>query len=166
MKNSITTLMLGSALFACQNNTNSISQIEKHSSSQTYLSKGAAITDKDPLTVKNFLTHVEKNGGAQHIKVAAIINDCCQKKGCWMNVDLENGEEMMVRFKDYGFFVPKNAAEKTVIMEGKAYYDTLDIATLKHYAEDGGATKEELEKITAPKATLAFEAVGILLKEN
>src|SRR3977135_597398 len=48
-----------------------------------------------------------------NVKVKGKIKDVCQKKGCWMNIDLGNGEEMMVRFKDYAFFVPKNAAGKT-----------------------------------------------------
>lgn len=31
----------------------------------------------------------------------------------------------------------------------------------KHYAEDEGATQEELAKITKPKQTLRFEADGV-----
>ena len=34
------------------------------------------------------------------VKLEAPINEACKKKGCWMNVDLGNNREMMVRFKD------------------------------------------------------------------
>jgi hypothetical protein len=77
---------------------------------------------------------------------------------------LGDGEEMRVTFKDYGFFVPLDAAGKTVIMEGKAYYDTTSVDMLRHYAEDAGESPEEIEKITEPKLELAFEATGVLLK--
>mgnify|MGYP006180751099 CR=1 FL=1 len=53
-----------------------------------------------------------------------------------MRVDLGDGKEMKVTFKDYGFFVPLESAGKPVIMQGEAYYDTLSIEELKHYAED------------------------------
>ncbi|MBK6732010.1 MAG: DUF4920 domain-containing protein [Bacteroidetes bacterium] len=40
-------------------------------------------------------------------KVKGTVTSVCQNKGCWMKLDLGNGESMRVTFKDYGFFVPK-----------------------------------------------------------
>ncbi len=149
---------------SCQNNATSNEASTQSETSSDYISKGDQITDTDALNIPDFLATVEKHGGADPIKVKGTINDCCQKKGCWMNVDLQNGEEMMVRFKDYGFFVPLDAAGKEVVMQGKAYYDTLDVATLKHYAEDKGLPQEEIDKITEPQPKLAFEATGVLIR--
>ena len=97
------------------------------------------------------------------IKITAPIVDVCQKKGCWMNVDLGDGKQMMVRFKDYGFFVPLDAGGRTVVMEGVAFREVLSVDMLRHYAEDGGKSKEEIEKITEPETRLSFEASGVLV---
>ncbi len=98
-------------------------------------------------------------------KVETTINSCCKKKGCWMRVDLGDGKEMKVTFKDYGFFVPLESAGKPVIMQGEAFYDTLSVEELKHYAEDAGKTEAEINAITQPEAVLAFEATGVIIKE-
>src|ERR1700758_743678 len=92
------------------------------------------------------------------VKVTGIIEDVCQKKGCWMDINTGEGKTMKVRFKDYGFFIPKNAKGKTAIFEGIAYTDTVSVNELKHYAEDEGKTKEEISKITKPEISLSFEA--------
>jgi hypothetical protein len=96
--------------------------------------------------------------------VEGTIQECCQKKGCWMKVDMGNGEAMRVSFKDYGFFVPLDAGGKTMTMKGVAMYDTLDVDYLKHLAEDAGKTQEEIDAITEPELSLVFEATGVLIK--
>jgi len=98
------------------------------------------------------------------VKVKGTISKVCQKKGCWMDVDLGNNQTMKVRFKDYAFFVPKDAAGKEVVIEGEAFHDTVSVADLRHYAEDAGKSKEEIEKITAPEISLNFEARGVIIK--
>ncbi len=97
-------------------------------------------------------------------KLTGKIESVCQKKGCWMQLDLGNGQKMRVKFKDYAFFVPKNAAGKTVVIEGVASKETIDVPTLKHYAEDAGKSKEEIAKITQPKEEINFEAKGVIIK--
>jgi hypothetical protein len=97
------------------------------------------------------------------IKISAPIVNVCQKKGCWMNVDLGEGKQMMVRFKDYGFFVPKDADGKIAVMDGVAFREVLSVDMLRHYAENAGKTKEEIEKITEPETRLSFEASGVLI---
>ena len=93
----------------------------------------------------------------------STIDEACKKKGCWMNVDLGNNREMMVRFKDYGFFVPKDCDGGTAIMQGFAHKEVLSVEMLRHYAEDGGKSKEEIMKITEPETRLSFEAEGVLI---
>jgi len=69
----------------------------------------------------------------------------------------------MVKFKDYGFFVPKDIAGQEVIMEGKAYREVTAVDELRHLAQDAGKPQEEIEKITEPKVELKFMASGVLL---
>ena len=132
-------------------------------SSNEWLERGETITADGALDIETFKKEVEGKDSLI-AKVETKIMSCCKKKGCWMKVDLGEGEEMRVTFKDYGFFVPLDAAGKTVIMEGKAYYDTTSVDMLRHYAEDAGKSEEEIAQITEPKLELAFEATGVLLK--
>ena len=99
--------------------------------------------------------------------VTAMVSEVCQKKGCWMTLqDNENGEEMMVRFKDYGFFVPKNIGGRKVMVEGKAFTQVVPVEELRHYAEDAGKSEEEISQITAPQKSFQFEATGVKLLEE
>ncbi len=91
------------------------------------------------------------------------ITEVCQAKGCWMKVKLDADNEVFVRFKDYGFFVPKDAAGKTVVMNGAAFFEEMSVEDQKHFAEDEGASEDEIALITAPKKTLRFEADGVLI---
>ncbi|PZX54882.1 DUF4920 domain-containing protein [Algoriphagus chordae] len=106
---------------------------------------------------------VEKEGNFEG-KISGEINEVCTKKGCWLTMDLPNGETMRVTFKDYEFFVPKNSQGYPVILEGIAVLTETDVETQRHYAEDGGMSKEDVEKITEPKREITFEATGVVIK--
>jgi len=88
-----------------------------------------------------------------------------QAKGCWINIVSEDAAKpsMFVKFKDYGFFMPKDIAGKEVIMEGYAFKEVTSVDELRHYAEDEGKSKEEIAAITEPVEELKFMASGVLL---
>ena len=59
--------------------------------------------------------------------------------------------------------------------QSKAYTETIsvlcqlkkkivDVATLQHYAEDAGKSKEAIAAITEPQEMLTFEAEGVIIK--
>jgi Domain of unknown function (DUF4920) len=96
-------------------------------------------------------------------KITAKVVEVCQEKGCWMKVDKGNGETLMVRFKDYGFFMPKNIVGQTVVLEGEAKQKEVSVKQQKHYAEDAGKSKEEIEKIKEVKKETQFIAKGVLV---
>ena len=99
------------------------------------------------------------------LKIEGEILSSCPMKGCWMKISVEN-DTVLVRFKDYSFFVPKNGIEgKRTIINGNISVDTLSVAQLQHYAEDAGKSKEEIDLITEPKITISFLADGVLIKE-
>lgn len=106
-----------------------------------------------------------KKGDTIQVKFKTKINKSCKKKGCWMRLDLGDNQESLVRFKDYGFFVPLNAAGKEVVVNGKAYLDVVTVAQLQHYAKDEGQSQEEIDKITEDQITYAVESNGVLLVE-
>jgi hypothetical protein len=102
-----------------------------------------------------------KVGDSIEVVFEANVNSVCKKKGCWMKLALNDSLESMVRFKDYGFFVPKNLDNNKMIVHGYAFVEETSIEDLKHYAEDEGKSQEEIEAITAPKRSLSFTANGV-----
>lgn len=124
---------------------------------------GASITEEGAITSSAFFTQFE-NKDSLDVKLAANITDVCSKKGCWMKLDLDNGKSMRVTFKDYEFFVPKDAAGKLAIIQGIAKIDTTDVATLRHYAKDAEASQEEIDAITEPEINYSFEAIGVIIR--
>ncbi|MET2983934.1 DUF4920 domain-containing protein [Aureibaculum conchae] len=132
-----------------------------------YASFGDKITDENVISKKEMAKKFEslKSGDTIAVKFASNINEVCKAKGCWMKLDLGDEKESMVRFKDYGFFVPLDADNKEVIVNGKAFVTETSVKELQHYAKDAGKSEEEIAKITEPKFTYAFEADGVLLKK-
>ena len=104
-------------------------------------------------------------GEKVNLKVSGTVQSVCQKKGCWMKMDMGDGKTMMVHFKDYGFFVPKDCSGKKLIMDGVAFIEVTPVDQLRHYAEDAGKSKAEIEKIVDPEKELTFEASGVLIYE-
>lgn len=98
------------------------------------------------------------------VKFSATISEVCQKKGCWMDVDLGDGKLLTVRFKDYGFFMPKDAAGRTAIMDGYCYKTINTVDWLKHKAKDAGKSQAAIDSITQPDTSYAFEASGVIIK--
>ncbi len=125
---------------------------------------GEKVTAKDAMQPAEFLKIMDQKGEA-NTKLEARINGVCQMKGCWMTLDMGNGREVMVRFRDYGFFVPKDAAGKTAIVAGKASIDTLSVETLRHYAQDAGKSKKEIDTITQPEQRVSFIANGVMIEK-
>jgi hypothetical protein len=104
-----------------------------------------------------------KTGDTLAVKFTTKINEICQNKGCWMTLDLGQDQQAFVKFKDYGFFVPMNAQNREVVVEGKAFIEETPVAELKHYAEDEGKSKEAIDSIKTPKKELKFLAHGVLI---
>ncbi len=103
--------------------------------------------------------------GRAEVRFEGEVTATCTKKGCWM--DVASGEDtVFVRFKDYGFFVPtEGVLGKRTIIEGEAFFDTLTVEMRQHYAEDAGATEEEIAAITEPELLLAFTASGVMIED-
>ena len=111
-------------------------------------------------SVKNDLLKVNK----KHVKIKGKILSSCPMKGCWMKVNVDN-DTLLVRFKDYGFFVPKSGLEgKSTILSGIISIDTLSVAQLQHYAEDAGKSSNEINLIKNPQITLSVLADGVLIE--
>ena len=132
-----------------------------------YQSFGKEIIADDAVAAKSMGEHYKGMtiGDSIDSKMIAKVDEVCKEKGCWMKLNLDNGEQVMVKFKDYGFFMPKDIEGKEVIVNGKAYIKEVSVDEQRHFAEDGGESAEAIAAITEPKRTFSFEADGVLLKD-
>lgn len=153
MRTTLTVLSIAT-LFACGS--------PEQKKVETYY--GEKITSENLHAYSDLLEDVDK-AGVVEAKIAGEIIETCAKKGCWMTMKADE-DTLMVRFKDYGFFVPKEGVDgKHVIVNGEAFYDTLTVDLLRHYAEDAGKTEEEIMTITDPEYVLSFTANGVIIQE-
>lgn len=96
-------------------------------------------------------------------KVTGKIVEVCEKKGCWMKMQQQDGQTVMIKFKDYGFFMPKDIVGKEVVVDGDAYVKEVSVKQLQHYAKDAGKPDAEVKKIKEPKREMQILAKGVLV---
>lgn len=170
MKKLLLLITIASAAVALSACSNSSEQSANNTSDSTSVAAGgntfgAKIDESGAITMDSLLAMVAAGQtDITGVKVKGKVNEVCQAKGCWMNLDKGDGSGMRVTFKDYGFFVPKDCGGKTAVILGHAYMDTTAVEDLRHYAEDEGKSKEEIAKITEPLVELAFEAEGVIIQ--
>ncbi len=126
---------------------------------------GAKVKPKGALLLDDVAKKLE--GGTQfpEVKIKAKVAEVCPKKGCWLKLDLANGEQAMVNMKDYAFFLPVAAIGKTVVIEGEALLKTVSVDELKHYAEDAKKSQAEIDAIKEPRKEVKIIAKGIVVVE-
>jgi hypothetical protein len=167
MKKIIVVLGCFCLLIACKSNTNEDKNtIAAAEVSQSYRSFGQEISASELMTIEDVISNSKKMvvGDTIPVKFSSKVESVCQNKGCWMKVDM-NGELTMVRFKDYGFFMPKDIAGQDAIIKGVAFVEVESVEQQRHYAEDAGMSAEEIAAITEPKKQIAVLSSGVLLPE-
>ena len=93
------------ALTSCKKETISTNSSSDYAIFGDSISADKAISSEDMLVQYDKL----KPGDTLNVKFKSNIKNVCKKKGCWMTIELPSGKEAFVKFKDYAFFVPKNA---------------------------------------------------------
>jgi len=121
---------------------------------------GEVFTPADAVSTNELLAQMEGKE-AVDTQVTGDVTAVCKKKGCWMTLAVEDGEDIMIRFKDYGFFMPLDLTGK-VLIKGTAKEQITPVDELQHYAEDDGASPEEIAKITEPKREVHITATGVM----
>jgi len=162
MKNQLLILLTLIFLFSCKEKHSNRTPVQVQST--TYNLYGDAFETDSILSLNELSQKIEKIGDTLQLTLKGTIKEVCTKKGCWMTLSMENDSEMMVRFKDYGFFVPHDASGE-VLIHGKAFISETSVDDLRHYAEDAGASDDEIAAITTPKTSYNFEADGVLITQ-
>ena len=119
------------------------------------------VDPKKAVSVTELVSQMENTKEKKEFTFEGEITQVCSKAGCWVSVKKADGSTFRVRFKDH-FTIPMETAVGTkAYFHGTAYWDTISVEMLRHFAEDAGKSKEEIAKITEPKYEFAFTADGV-----
>jgi len=124
---------------------------------------GAALTLVRATPLSVVAAHPERFEG-KPVVVRGKISDVCQKKGCW-TVITDGNVNVRVRFRDYGFFLPKDSTGREAIAQGLVSAETISEKTARHFARE--SVGEDPAAIKGPQHVVRFTATGVrLLAEN
>lgn len=169
MKKTALLFLIAGAMVAC-NSTSNQEQTEAENNNVvetaevTYDYFGDSTFSTDGAIPSDKLIAFMEGKDSVEATVSGTVESVCKKKGCWMNVTVDDGSSMHVTY-NYEFLLPLNCDGREFVMNGYAYYDTIPVSHLKHLAEDAGKSEEEIEQITESKATLAYLATGVMMKK-
>ena len=120
---------------------------------------GAGVTLEEATPLARVLAAPERFGG-KPLLLRGRLTDVCQKKGCW--TVRQDGEAVVrVRFRDYGFFVPKDSVGRVALVQGVAEVRELSEREARHIeAESRGGDPDAIE---GPQREVGFLASGVRL---
>lgn len=133
------------------------------SSAQPGVQYGKAITPNDAISVQQLAASLSTDS-IYTGKIEGQVVEVCKKKGCFIRMLRQGeGDPILVRFKDYGFFMPQDIVGKTVVLEGRASVREVSVAQQQHFAADAGKDAGEIAKITEPKVDINIIADGVVV---
>jgi hypothetical protein len=151
------------ALISCQNNKNEVeNSVEGTTVEIQYVNFGdSTFNVSEAMTAAELVSKFSATGeDTAWATVAGPITQVCTTKGCWMSTAIDTAHNLFVDY-DYEFLLPTNSQGQNMVMHGYIYWDTTSVAQLKHYAEDRGASQEEIDAITEPEVDYMFKAKGV-----
>src|SRR4051812_4129957 len=116
------------------------------------------LTDDKAVPVETLLADPAKFDG-KYVRITGTVNDVCPKKGCWLTLhDQKTNEDLFVKFPDpeEGRLIPMNATGKPAVIEGTVKVKEISESMARHYKEDKGAPREEIEKIKGPQKQVSI----------
>lgn len=119
-------------------------------------------TTADGAITANVLAAKLTGNKPAEVKVTGKVTEVCKMEGCWLRMETANGS-MLIKMKDHAFLVPLSMNGKTIVADGIATLKETSVEMLRHYAEDAGKSKKEIEAIKEPKKEITMEAKGILV---
>ena len=149
-------------LISCQNEKNSTVESSENTVAPTvYLNYGDSTFSADnPFTAAEVVENMSSDLDTLWAVVAGPITQVCTTKGCWMATAIDSSNNLFVDY-DYEFLLPTNSQGQEMIMSGYAYWDSTSVDQLRHYAQDRGASEEEIAAITEPVGEVMFKAKGV-----
>ena len=124
--------------------------------------RGAEIGDSPAVDLKVALSEPEAHIGRSVI-VEGKVDKVCQVKGCWLELmPADEARGVRVKFKDYGFFVPKDSMGWMARLEGEFVREKLSKRQVDHLVGEGATLA------VGPDGTadgFSFEARAVELRQ-
>jgi hypothetical protein len=120
---------------------------------------GKVSEEGKPVAVEKIEQNLKENKFAG--KITGKVVEVCRAEGCWLKLEKGDGTAMMVRAKNHSFLVPVDLIGKSVVIDGEAEVKEVSEEMRKHYAEDAGKSKEEIDKIKGAEKQIVFQAKGV-----
>ncbi|RCK77689.1 MAG: hypothetical protein IGBAC_1998 [Ignavibacteriae bacterium] len=130
-----------------------------HSDDKNIVVYGESIKYKKVTPMRDLIKNPGKYKNRE-VVIEGYVGAVCQTKGCWMEIK-DGKDKLRVEFKDYKFFVPYDSKGKKVRIQGKIERREVKEETLKHWLEEAGEPKTEIEKIRGKQKILIFTASGV-----
>lgn len=117
------------------------------------------------ISMADLETQMKGVEGEKSFTLRGSISEVCSKAGCWITVKKADGSTMRVVFKDHFTIPPKTKLGTEAFIHGVAYWDSIPVELLRHYAEDANKSEKEIASIET-KFELNFEADGITFQQE
>jgi Domain of unknown function (DUF4920) len=119
-------------------------QAARQAAGASALKPGAVLVRGDPLpknqTPLALSAVLSKPEDGKKVLVEGVVRRACSQMGCWMELaPAEGGQGVRVTFKDYGFFVPTDAAGAKARVAGSLKISELSAAQAEHLRAEGGS---------------------------
>ena len=120
---------------------------------------GAGLTLSHLSSLADVVAHPERYAD-EPILVRGRVAEVCQHRGCWAVLSAGDAN-LRIRFKDYGFFLPKDCSGKQAYAEGVVTLETESEETARHHASE--SRDGDPSAIRAPQQGVGFTASGVRL---
>ncbi len=135
-------------------------KIEAPATDKTY---GNQVTMENAADARR-LPDLLKDSKSKEVKLIGKVENVCQSEGCWLELGMGDNKLIYITFKDNNFTVPKDIAEKTVLVNGIASKEIISVEIRKKMATAEGLSMEEVNSITEPLVEYTYEATGVVVK--
>jgi hypothetical protein len=129
---------------------------------------GAALGPAPRADLAQVLKDPGRFAAGTHI-VEGHVRRACSKKGCWMELATENdpgAPGCRVTFKDYGFFVPTDAAGATARLEGTVTLRRVEPKLVSHLEAEGATFASKAADGTADEVRILATGVELTRPET
>jgi hypothetical protein len=131
---------------------------------------GVSFDYKSPQALTDLMNDPSKLDTTKDYVVSAVVKTVCQKRGCWFRADDGKGGDVFIKIvtedenaEEVG--IPMTTPEgANLVFYGTPKFKEVSVKQQRHYLEDAGASKADIEAITKPKKEWRFYATGVMMK--
>jgi hypothetical protein len=135
---------------------------------QAHFGDAPKMENEKPLSVPH-ITSAPENYEGKYVRVKGTVRDLCTTSGCWMEIARDTSKEepallVVFTYDKTKYRVPPDAKGHEAIVEGTVSIREISQADRRHYAEDSGASPEEIAKIIGPEKIVRLECPAATIK--